>query len=164
MDNGQFDDLVKRLAIGSPRRQLLRLLAGSGLGLLIGWSDRQAATGAGAGCRKERKECKRDNQCCSGLCQRRKCRHAPGQGNCTIRKNFCGNDPEIFICKGAPACRCYVTTRGRSFCGSNGDGQCATCERNTDCTAVTGPGSACVQGAGCCGGGTACFPPCATEP
>ena len=166
MESHRFDDLVRMLANGSPRRRFLGWLTGVAFVAAI---DRFAGAAASAQetaakrCLKSGEACKRGKQCCSGLCKQKKCRQAPGQGNCTIRRNFCA-DPEVFICNDSPPCRCFVTTQGLSACAVAGDGQCVECESNEDCDAVTGAGSVCVQGDGgdddCCGGGTACFPSC----
>lgn len=159
MNGPRFDAMTRSLTDGLvSRRRALRPLAGGALAAAL--ARLGVAEAAARRCLNEGKECKRDKQCCSGLCKRRTCRPAPGQANCTIKENFCREDPEIFICNDNPACRCYVTTRGTSFCGVNGDGQCAPCATNADCDAVAGAGSACVRGSGCCGGDTACFPPC----
>jgi len=173
LDERRFDSLIKALAFVS-RRTALRAAAKGALGLAFargvpGGLEVQEAIAKG--CRKKRKDCKRDRQCCSGICKKRTCRQAPTQLTCTIRKNFCESGLEETACgttNGGDPCVCVVTTSGASFCGNIADIECVPCIGSGDCAAVAGPGSACVQAVGNClcndGGATMCIPPCVLDP
>lgn len=174
MDGECFDLMTKTLVGGrTSRRRVLRGLAASALGLALSrlglaeTAAQEAGATAQSGCRKETKDCRRDNQCCSGVCRQKTCRRAPNQGTCTIRKNVCttgaSDGTRCGIASEEDECHCAVTTSGASFCA--GLGTCVACTSDADCTAVTGPGSACLRpGDRCCsfgGEGTSCFAPCA---
>ncbi len=155
MDERRFGAPVLRWISGVSRRALLRGWAG---GALAGLTNQATA----AGCLQEGEDCRRGRQCCSGLCKRRRCRRAPDQGICTIRKNTC-RDGNGTLCgmSGPAGCFCHVTTRGTSFCGAGLACRAGgACTRDSDCDAVFGPGSACVRG--CCGdtGGGGCVARC----
>ena len=89
MDETRLDWLARRLA-AAPRRSVLRALAGVALASLVGVpGDGLAAKG----CLTEGKDCRRDKECCSGLCTgkagRKACRRAPSQSICTVRNDLC---------------------------------------------------------------------------
>lgn len=171
MDDRHFDALTKAVvATIASRRRALRVAAGGGLGLALtrfvagGLEVREVAA---KGCRKERKDCKRDRQCCSGICKKRKCRRAPTQLTCTIQKNFCASGADGTGCgaaNGGDPCSCVVTTSGASFCGVIASLECVPCLGSGDCAVVAGPGSVCVRAVGNClcndGSETFCLPPC----
>lgn len=174
MDDRHFDALTRAVAATmASRRGALRVLAGGGLGLVLTRfvaGGREVREAAAKSCLKERKRCKRDGQCCSGICKKRKCRRAPTQRTCTIRKNVCESGAagtECGITNGGDPCACVVTTSGASFCGDTASSECVPCLGSGDCAVVAGPGSACVRAVGAClcndGSETFCLPPCVPE-
>jgi hypothetical protein len=151
MDAPQFDRLVRQIAGAASRRQALRLLAGGALGLLAGLPSGAVATAqveAASSCLKQGKDCKRGNQCCSGLCHRKQCRRAPGQGICTIRNDACRENDADKVCGGAGfnLCGCFVTAAGRSFCGSGQVDDAQACANDGECVTRLGDGARCVRG------------------
>jgi hypothetical protein len=126
------------------------------------------------GCFEVGDPCTSEADCCSGVCEGKKCR-AHGT-------DVCGQD-EPGVCT-APFddipslgcgtnCFCYRTTAGSNFCSSGvwtGDQwNCTDCKTDADCLALGFPaGSACAQvGRGICSGwcdsGMACLLPCGTK-
>ena len=146
MDERRLDAAARALARVGSRRAALRLAAGGGLAAVLTRLGRREATAA---CRKNGKQCSRGGQCCSGVCKRRTCRSAPGQGTCTTASDVCAGTN--FGCKEGQPCSCYVTARGASFCGTRFDTVCSSCDRDEDCEFVTGPGSACIRLTAACG-------------
>lgn len=121
---------------------------------------------ADAACRQENKECKRDTQCCSGICRKKRCRRAPSQGTCTIRKDTCkltggiGFGPK---CNGVSSCECITTKAGAAFCRQIGGAACTSCDSDFDCVAALGANAKCIRGSTCgdpCGIGDFCAVPC----
>ena len=146
MDDRGVDGAARTLARVGSRRAALRLAAGGALAALparVGRDD------AAAACRKNGRECSRGGQCCSGVCKRRTCRAAPGQGICTIASDNCAGTDRG--CKEGQPCSCYATARGARFCGANFDQVCSSRDRDEDCAFVTGPGSACIRLTATCG-------------
>ena len=179
MDGERFDVLTRRLGATGSRRQLLRGVLGAALGAALGVAGvREAA----AACLENGERCGRegDDQCCSGLCKRKRgtnkkfCRQAPGQGTCTIEQNRCTQGDVAAVKCGASGtdCNCYVTAKGTSFCGA-AKTSCFACVTNAACEdrppnpSVPGDsggqrGDVCVLCIGCgAAGGRGCVQPCA---
>jgi hypothetical protein len=156
MDAARFDRLTVTVARRGTRRSAVALLSAVGLTGLV----RQEAA---AQCLLNGERCDpkaSPNGCCSGKCsrKRKKCRPVPDQGTCTVEQNNCGIGSTA--CNGDVNCACYITSRGWSVCGTNG--QCASpaCQRDDDCKRVTGKGSRCVPCPATCGTGTLCVQRC----
>jgi hypothetical protein len=185
-----FDAMARRLTSLPTRRDILRDLAGTGLGLGIArWSStaearkkrkkrNKKAKPNAFGCVNVGKFCKNDGQCCSGICEgkkgTRKCK-AHGTGTCEQQgPEFCtAPELDLVLCNSA-VCACIRTTAGSNFCfdiGAEAGSDCADCSTDADCE-VLGfpPGSACAPYfngefcAGSCASGMKCVTPCGTEP
>jgi hypothetical protein len=121
------------------------LLGGGGLAALLARLD----LGEVVACRKAKKSCKRDKQCCFGRCRKGRCR-----GNA---------EPAPFTCEaeeaGTPCgdgCFCLPTVSGGIFCGDFSNS--ADCFEDADCLDDTGPGSVCFFNKD---GNGSCAAPCA---
>jgi hypothetical protein len=138
MDERRFDNLSRILGSAETRRRALKMLGGSGLAVLLA---RLSVGESGAACRKAKKSCRRDGQCCSGRCKKGRCK-----GNAKAVVNECvGAEPGTPTpCAGGNGCFCVTTITGEPFCGNAGD--CSGCSADADCDAITGPGSACIPG------------------
>jgi hypothetical protein len=186
VDQNHFERLTKALIAIPSRRDVLRGL--SGLGLALGVArlpvvvdakkrkhkkkkkDKKAKPNA-FGCLEVGDPCKSADQCCSGICEGKKCR-SHDTGTCNQEApGVCeeGNPPKAH-CNGS-ICWCLRTTAGSNFCGNTGGpSACADCQKDADCEALGFPsGSACVPysegNCSYCGeGGMACVVPCGTEP
>jgi hypothetical protein len=128
-----------------------------------------------------------DNVCCSGICEGKKPKKgkrdtslcvAHHTGDCTPAATYCTASTVSSKCGFAGAdARCQTTTGNASFCANVenfiGSGPpCRSCDKDADCEAITGPGSACVvfDGSPYCdskysctrrgsANGTTCLPP-----
>ena len=160
MDGGRFDELVSALGAGAASRRLVSGLLTAGVleGVLARWGLAGVEAQEPPSCRRRSEGCRRDRQCCSGVCKRGACRRAPGQGTCQ-GENSCG---PVVKCNGNLDCECYVTTRGTSFCGDNLGRGCTACAANEDCITAGFPaGSVCVHCPGCAvTGDRLCAAPC----
>lgn len=170
MDGQRFDDLARwAVKRGRSRRGVLRGLAGGALAALLGGAA-VSPQGAAAKCLQPGKACKRDNQCCSDVCRRRKCRPTRPQGTCRVGEDRCQQGSGFAYCNNTTSCGCYVTMSGALFCGSRFDSTCYLCTSDEECRIPTGPGSRCVQVAGtpycpgCAFTGTVCIAPCPQDP
>jgi hypothetical protein len=125
------------------------------------------------GCIEVGDQCSSADECCSGICEGKKCR-AHGIDVCQQdRPGVCtaGMDEVSSLGCGAN-CWCFRTTAGSNFCGANVRTSppldCTNCRKDADCIALGyPPGSACAQvGRGNCSGwcdtGMACLVPCGT--
>ena len=73
MDNHHFDTWTRSLANRLPRRRLWQNLASVALAVTLirfGRAPVAAQEAAAKRCQKDGNECKRGNQCCSGLCKK----------------------------------------------------------------------------------------------
>jgi hypothetical protein len=169
--------LPSNLAEFPSRRDLLRSLAGLGLGLgIIGRADPGAARKHKRKKRKKRKNkqkittnyfgcvdvggfCQNADQCCSGICtgeKNQKTCQAHNQSICQPGANVCA--PPYIDCTttdGDPGV-CSTTTGNTGYCARSGD--CFPCKRDVDCEPIYGKGSACAI-CTVCGvtGGTICL-------
>ena len=138
MDGNRFDDLTRALRAGSgSRRAVLKGLAGTALAALFG---RVAAEDAAAAvCKQGGGRCRRDGECCSGNCRRRK-------GRCTTcgRTDVCA---DVSACgPSGSGCECFFTTEGTKRCVNSFTfcEQYPPCSLTPDCPS----GSVCVRS--CC--------------
>ncbi len=74
MDDRHFDDWVRAVTTPSPRRGVLRFLAGALTAATLGGVLTARGAAAGAGCFKRKKRCRRDSQCCTLNCRYGVCR------------------------------------------------------------------------------------------
>jgi hypothetical protein len=188
MDPLRFDELSRRMGLRSPRRPLVSALAGGVLGLTA-MRPLQVAARKGKHKHKTKKEkpnafgclevgddCKRGDQCCSGICEgkngKRRCR-AHDTGPCDQKTpGFCESvGPAGTRCKNQANCFCLRTTAGSHVCGTSlAPSACAECKKDADCVAQGfPPGTTCAvfsEGncAGLCEEGTACIAPCGATP
>lgn len=171
MDGERFDRMTKNLAVGTfGRRRVLRGLAGAGLGLLLARIGVSAAAEETIeadnqfGCVRVGRRCRKNRQCCSGICKGRKgketCR-PHNVGTCKRSQNVCGPVMQVARCNNSDDCGCFVTTGGASFCGGD-RGECMVCRDDRDCQARGfGQGAACVVcREECPDTGTGCLVPC----
>lgn len=170
---------------GSTRRDLLTGLAmGFGLGGAYPVLKTEAKKGKKGKKRKKQRSkpnefgclevgdrCKTADECCSGICEGKKCR-AHGTDICRQDKpGVClagANEVPSLGC--GTNCWCFRTTTGSNFCSlgprTSPPLDCTTCQKDADCIALGYPaGSACAfVGRGNCSGwcdtGMACLVPC----
>jgi hypothetical protein len=187
MNYRKFDHFVRSFANESSRRDALRRLAGVGLALgvarlpdLAEAKKKRKRKGKNKkdksvkpneyGCFNVGDPCKSEADCCSGICEGKKCR-AHHTGTCDQDEpGACeAGNPIDTLCNGKQ-CACIRTTGGSKFCGSVMlPTDCADCKKDADCEAQGFPsGTACVPYggefacAGACDSGMACFAPCGT--
>ena len=192
MNATSVEAVTRSLTSAPSRRDVLRGLAGTGIGLgLAGWSApadarkkrkrRKKAKKAkpnAYGCLEVGDPCKNADHCCSGICQgkkgKKKCQ-AHGMGTCDQEgPGYCTTpNPALGLCSNSANCACIRTTAGSNFCydaGAEGGSACADCQQDADCEALGfPPGSACapvLQGrcVGLCAGGMTCLAPCGNPP
>jgi hypothetical protein len=170
MDPRRFDRLTQTLATARSRRAALTAFlaaAGSALGLGV-----LLAGEALADCAADGASCLQSDDCCSGLCKKKRhshkkfCRAALDQGICTIAEDYCG--PTTTLACGSPDCQCARRANGASVCATIPDLRCAF---EGDCTdkkcrtllnnkqAFCGASSATN---GCCDQTGVCLLPCAS--
>jgi hypothetical protein len=106
------------------------MLGGAGLAALLARLD----LGGVAACRKAKKSCKRDKQCCSGRCKKGRCK-----GDAKPDADICADEGPGAIC--GDGCICFASVSGAVSCGDAGP--TIGCNEDTDCDDVTGPGSVC---------------------
>jgi hypothetical protein len=167
MDANGFDTLTKTIALPASRRSVVGALLAAAAGRLgMGEStarprqqDHEDVTGEGpCGNGSARaNSCKRNRQCCTGFCRKRK----GGKGRCRCRalgqscredRNCCGNVGQPMICQDKT---CQLECTSNAQCG---DGQvcvgntCQDCTLTSQCTA----GQVCLGTPARCVGGEAC--------
>jgi hypothetical protein len=130
MDERRFDNLTRIFGSTQTRRRALTMLAGGGLAALLARLD----IGEVAACRKAKKACKRDKQCCSGRCKKGRCK-----GNGAPVGNVCEGKEIATRC--GDGCFCVLTVSGDIFCGDFSVS--AACVADADCESATGTGSVC---------------------
>jgi hypothetical protein len=185
METSRFDAFTRSLA-GSRRALLGGMLAAAAGWAGMAGSDarkkrkrkkrRKKATPNAFGCLEVNDPCTSPAQCCSGVCEGKKCRsHDTGTCDQTLRKEIClaASVEDILVLRGCDSdlnCYCYRTTSGSRYCSAGllneGDPRCADCKTDADCVALGfPPAAACApvsQGlcAGSCPTGMACLTPC----
>ncbi|MDQ2653201.1 MAG: pentapeptide repeat-containing protein [Chloroflexota bacterium] len=150
MDSGQFDRLAQRVGTGH-RRQVLGA-ALSGIVALVGLP---AATESRARKRKLKVEgpcgngrikdnrCKRDTQCCTGFCDKKKGKRPYGRCRCRKLNQSCQEDRNCCATAGQPmTCvsgACQTTARScvplGGACTTGGTACCTDPGANATCTA-----------------------------
>jgi hypothetical protein len=188
VDQHPYAVVTRALAAMPSRREVLRGLAGVGLGL--GALHPPAAADAKKKRRRKKRKpkvtpnhygclevddpCKTADQCCSGICEgkkdKKRCR-AHGTGTCNQElPGLCSNTPTIAACNGSATCFCMSTTANSAFCAQLGVSVCTECQKDADCVAQgLPPGSACLPTTGilctndCPETGMVCMPPCGVE-
>jgi hypothetical protein len=169
MDPRRFDRLTQTLFTARTRRATLTTFltaAGSALGL-----GALLAGEALAICLADGASCLQSDDCCSGLCKKKRhshkkfCRAAPGQGICMIAEDFCG--PTSSLACGSPDCSCARRANGASVCAFPPDLRCAfegDCTDKKCRTALSNKKAFCGLSdptSGCCTGQTGvCLLPC----
>lgn len=155
--------LPPSLAVIPSRRNLLRGLAGLGLGIMAhaepGSARRRKrkhrrkkkVTRNQFGCVDVGRACENAGQCCSGVCtgkQGKKTCQAHNQGACQAGQDVCKGPLEnnCVTTTGLDG-QCAITTGHAGYCGITG--VCAPCRRDTDCDPISGPGAACIVCAVC---------------
>jgi hypothetical protein len=194
MDGTHFGALTRLIASGPSRRDVVRGLAGVGLGLGAARLPDFAAAKKKKrkpkkpkpneyGCLDVGKACSGDStKCCSGICEGSKPKKGKADKSrcvahdvsiCKVEFDFCTTGSSHVCNPNNVFCQCVVTTGNAPFCGDFTGGAeplCRDCSRDTDCEAEFGAGAACVVMAGICGefceetGGTACLPICKVPP
>ena len=137
--------------MASSRRRLLMGVAGSSPGALAAALGFGAVGATHVSCLHWKERCRRNSQCCSGLCQGRQgektCR-AHDRGGCALADNFCagGQDNRCHL-----GCICNITTGQAPHCGSTAFCPAIECQRDEDCGQ---PGAACIPPVNCQGCGS----------
>jgi len=163
MDAARFDRLTVAVAHRATRRSALALLSALGLGALL--------AGEALACAEEGTSCLQSEDCCSGLCKKKRhghkkfCRAAPGQGICSIGEDYCGSASSTLPC-GSTECECARRMNGASVCAFPPGPRCAFAGDCTDakCRKLLGSKKAFCglsdPTSGCCDGAGVCFLPC----
>lgn len=181
MDGSQFDNGIRSIA--ESRRSLLAVvLAATAARLGVSATDarkkrkpkkrkpKKAAPNE-FGCLEVGDPCKNAAQCCSGICEGKKCR-SHDTGTCNQKgPEICVIDPPLSLtCDNDATCRCFATTAGSIACTRFEPAvSCVECQRDPDCEAQGFPtGTVCAPFsvgpcAGQCESGMACLIPCGIE-
>jgi hypothetical protein len=141
LDAERFDRLARTLSgIGSRRAALAALLSAAGA-LHLADPSRTLAQG----CLPNGAVRTAGAECCSGRCKHKTCRQAPNQGLCTVEWNECAGNSRL------GSCVCFVTIKGRSFCGhhSGKENPCG-CASHMECRRRFGKDARCVESSEFC--------------
>lgn len=176
MHPNTFDALARRVTRLPSRRQVLRGLAGAGMGLAITNSTQlvdarknrkrkrqkkhaaQVAPNA-FGCLNVGDPCTNANACCSGIC-RGTCRaHHASDCEPGIEPEGCGGTEVTCSTGSSYTGICATSTGNAGYCLITAD--CFACKTDTDCQRANdgffGPTAACIRCSGCAQTeGTAC--------
>jgi hypothetical protein len=190
-----FDGFTHSLTGEPPRRGVLRGLGGAVLMLFTGRDSlstrakqgkkhknkkkRQPPPFNAFGCLDVEQPCRGNSDlCCSGICEGPKPKKgqkdtsrcvAHNAGFCSAASDSCRQGSDVRCSGSNPECACTLTTGNAGFCldfTTSVDSLCRFCNKDTDCQAEFGPGSACLVLGGKCTtfcaatGGTACGIPC----
>jgi hypothetical protein len=176
VDVTRFLVLARWMTAGPSRREVLRGLAGAGIGLGVARlpdlaSAKKKTKPNAFGCLEVGDPCQSEEQCCSGICDgkkgKRKCR-AHGAGTCRQDlTGLCSDPPTLATCNDSETCFCLRTTANSNFCAELGQKLCTDCQKDADCEALGLPsGSACLPTEGalcadhCPKTGMVCLAPC----
>src|SRR5688500_2504247 len=126
-----FDELTRGLASGTlSRRRALRLMGAALVGGTLASLGIGEAAADPPGCKRKGKNCKRDTQCCSGVCSNGTCATCPAD-------RVLINDTCVKICAGSEDCaggRCLCavshTNIAVSYCAAFGGG--SSCANDSD--------------------------------
>jgi hypothetical protein len=184
----RFDALARTLISIASRRQLLRGLVAAGFGVDVARSPalvdarrkrkrkhkkkEKKATPNEFGCFEVGDPCKSEADCCSGICEGKKCRaHDTGTCNQKAPGTCEAGNPLETLCNGRTDCACLRTTADSNACAQLGTDACADCQKDADCAALGfPPGTACAPFAGdlactgVCESGMVCTVPCGYTP
>src|SRR5436853_6327052 len=151
MNLSNFDELTKRLANSTSRRDALKIITRASLFGLFGLGSISTAFGKGKPCARIGHRCKTNNDCCNQFCANGKCACPAANvcgSNCLAAPcdaNQCQTcNPGSGNCVG---CSSGHTCVSGSCCGNSG----TTCSVDGDCCSGT-----CCQGV-CCGAGQTCL-------
>jgi hypothetical protein len=102
--------------------------------------------------------CQNSEQCCSGICQGKKCQ-AHDADVCQAGDDICRSIQVSCMTSSGDEGVCARTTGNASICETGG--VCFPCKRDVDCQTQCGPASACIVCASQCAatGATACVGP-----
>lgn len=177
MEQARYDVVTRALALFPSRRDVLRGVAGAGLGLgalkLPGTIDARKKKRKGKktrrlvfnryGCADVGQPCRGNSSlCCSGICEGvapRKGKRDRSQcvphnaGVCTLETNSCQVGVDVPCGPSNVRSVCTVTTGNAAFCADISAGtttHCRVCGKDTDCQGEFGPGAACVVLGGVC--------------
>jgi hypothetical protein len=137
MDNCRFDNLTRMVAARADRRTAVKAFAG-GLATLatmarieLGFAQ-EGDVGTEIRCKSTGLQCRRDSQCCSLSCKKRKRTSKRGRCRCVGRGDACKAD--VGCCTG-------VCRSGKCACGNTDD----FCTGDNDCCS-----NSCVSGKCAC--------------
>jgi hypothetical protein len=164
MDEHPFPSLSRALISVPSRRDVLRALAGAGLGFgalrlpdAVDAKKKSKKPKLNAfGCLNVGQPCRgKDAKCCSGVCQGKKPKRgqkdkstcvAHNTGGCTPERSACFTGNQSSLC--GPQSVCLATTGNAGFCAAatfTQEANCRVCRTDQDCDAAGfGPGAACV--------------------
>ena len=180
MNHDGIATLIRSVAGALSRRDILRGLAGIGIGLSATRLPETAAAKKrekklhvnAFGCVPIGKPCRGSNaNCCSGVCQGKKPQKGKkDKSHCVAHDASTCNAGERIedVCGGAmdvdcttrsgDTGTCNATTGNAPYCAR--EASCRTCSRDADCRPFCGENAACIVCMGCtAAGGTACAGP-----
>jgi hypothetical protein len=93
MDDPSFDTLAKRVASGSSRRDVIKVILGSAAGGALSLAGALGLRDVAAACKGYLQSCKTGTDCCSGYCHpNKRCNCPPNtaycSGNCVAKSQF----------------------------------------------------------------------------
>jgi hypothetical protein len=156
MDDSRFDALTRTLAIGAPRRGVIKGIGGGVAVAVAGIAGRPEA--AAAKCRRGKKPCRgkciAKSRCCGNKdcatgegCAKGKC--VTRQGTCATGADSCANtgNPFCLDASGDSTCICLSRREGGTRCGVFGAASaCDQCSTDDDCFDLGfPPGSSCTE-------------------
>jgi hypothetical protein len=154
------DELARGLATGRmSRRRVLKVLGGTLAGGLLAVFGVGGGVAAAHECKRNGKACKKDSQCCSGICSSGTCAACrPNSGSCTANTQCCSGNCSGGTCTACPSGRVLLSNGtcalpcssdcpdcssvGRPNCGEEadtggafciGDPTTDTCTTTNDC-------------------------------
>ena len=163
MKSIRFDILARLVSTTGSRRQALRVVVGLCLGTSVAHtSDLSPAAAQGSDCRVATSRCRRNDQCCSQECQKRRGRK---RGKCTSLGTLAANctlPPAICADQNAlPRCQvngtngtCFPTLAGEVICADS-----LQCNTNPASPPVCSTDQECIDGG--YGANSRCVAPCA---